>query len=162
MQSMKNPKIQTIITHYQHVFNGTPWYGDAMMDKLGKLSSSLAQQKPSEKLHSIADIIWHIIAWREYVIEKMDGNADFDIELNTTADWQDAGLDWTALLEKLQQNQELLIAKLSKKSDEWLEEIVSGREHSFEVLLQGIIRHDVYHLGQIGLIQKLLADKKAV
>lgn len=156
---MENPKIKNLIEHYFHVFEGTPWYGDAIMDKLPNIASAIALRKPAPDRSSIAEIVWHMIAWREYVIKKMEGQGDFNIEMNTPADWTKKSLDWIQLLEKLKANQKELIQKLSSHSDDWLDQIVPGKTHNFDVLLQGIIRHDVYHLGQIGLIQQSLEKK---
>ncbi len=44
------------------------------------------------------------------------------------------------------------------QSDSILEDPVPGRNHNFRFLIEGMIQHDIYHLGQIGLMAKLKTE----
>jgi len=156
---MHNPRIQNIIQQYRHVYEGTPWYGQAMMEKLSTITPQSAHKIVHIGWHSIAQLVWHMTAWREFVIRKLEGDEDFAIQLNTPSDWSERTAPWADLLEHLQESQEKIITLLVLCPDEKLRETVPGKDYTFDYLLHGIIRHDVYHLGQIALIQKSLAGQ---
>ena len=50
-----------------------------------------------------------------------------------------------------------IIALLQTKDDEFLKEIVDYRKYNFRFLLNGLIQHNIYHIGQIAYIKKILA-----
>jgi uncharacterized damage-inducible protein DinB len=49
-----------------------------------------------------------------------------------------------------------LITLLSSHSDEILTQKVKERNYNFRQLLNGIIQHDIYHIGQIAYVGKVL------
>ena len=57
-------------------------------------------------------------------------------------------------MDNLRHSQEALIHELSERNDSLLDEQVPGRSYNFYVLLQGIIQHDIYHLGQMVFLKK--------
>ena len=54
-------------------------------------------------------------------------------------------------------NDQLILA-LSDKTDEWLENIVEYRTYTFAHLLDGIVKHHIYHLAQINYIGKAVTE----
>jgi hypothetical protein len=54
---------------------------------------------------------------------------------------------------------DLLIELLETKDDEFLSGEVDYREYNFRFLLHGIIQHDIYHIGQIAFLKKLLCPE---
>jgi hypothetical protein len=101
-----------------------------------------------------------MISWRVLAVRKLLGDADFNIVLNSADDWPDIHVatekEWIALIAELQETQEKLIHLLSRREDGFLDTKVPGKEENFEVLLRGISEHDIYHLGQIGLLYALV------
>ena len=62
---------------------------------------------------------------------------------------------WDALLDELKATQRALIELLENQKDEFLgSQYQPG--YSYEFLIEGTIQHDYYHLGQIGLVIKIL------
>jgi hypothetical protein len=62
---------------------------------------------------------------------------------------------WRNLLADFKQSQESLIALLNARNDDFLRtEYQEGA--AFDYAVEGIIHHDIYHLGQIGLVISLL------
>ena len=49
-----------------------------------------------------------------------------------------------------------IIAGLKKKDDAFLKEIVDYRKYNFRFLINGMIEHNIYHLGQIAYLNKIL------
>jgi uncharacterized damage-inducible protein DinB len=66
---------------------------------------------------------------------------------------------WQAATDLLKSSQNDLVETIKKFPEERLGEIVPEGEYkyTFYTLIHGIIQHDVYHLGQIGYIKKLLS-----
>ncbi len=64
--------------------------------------------------------------------------------------------EWQNLLAALAENQELLMQTISDKAEELLETKVGSRNYSFRLMLNGIIHHDIYHIGQISIVRKLV------
>ncbi|MEL7123528.1 MAG: DinB family protein [Bacteroidota bacterium] len=147
-------------TALKETFAGKPWYGDALMEKLNSLNHQVVNLIPQGLSYSIAKQIKHVISWRNFVIEKLNGNVDYNIEINSAIDWPDVQInsdsDWKELLEELVASQKELLDLLSDKSDAFLESQVPNHEYNFHFLIEGIIQHDVYHQGQIAVIASLL------
>ena len=49
---------------------------------------------------------------------------------------------------------------LADKTDAYLEENDYVPSYSYKYLVEGLIHHDIYHLGQIGITLKLLNQKQ--
>ena len=75
-------------------------------------------------------------------------------------------LDWRAInpkvhslkkgLAEFKSIHKKIIALLKKKEDSFLEEKVDYRNYNFRFLINGMIEHNIYHLGQIAYLNKLL------
>jgi hypothetical protein len=102
----------------------------------------------------------YVTAWRIFALEKLRGNAEYDIA-TPEQDWPPVGTinetRWQEILGELSVSQGQLLETLSLINDEKLLEIVPGREYDFYFLLHGVIQHDFYHLGQMALLKKALS-----
>ncbi len=146
---------QSLVEQFREIFDGQPWYGESLILKLNKIRDEANQP---EDLSKTASFIQHLINWRQFAIQKLQGNAEFDIVLNTDADWTDITIaqfeDWELLLLKLDNTQNQLLELLGGKTDESLKETVPGKAYSFIQMLHGLLQHDVYHTGQIAVYWK--------
>jgi uncharacterized damage-inducible protein DinB len=141
------------------------WYGPSLVESLRDITPKLAEMRLSSNTHSIAEIVYHMTTWRIFTVRKLQGDAEFDIKTQDK-DWKKFPIvdefEWEALQMELSLSQEELISELEKiESDTFLEEFVPGRDYSYYTLIHGVIHHDVYHTGQIGLIKKALITKQA-
>ena len=145
------------------VFNGHPWYGDSLMASLQNIPLENWNRKPENTSNSIANLVCHMIDWRCFVIEKLKENASFDIELNTSADWREnirvhTEEEKNKIVSELKDSQEQLMALIKEKKATWLSNKTPGKEYTNEYMLQGVLQHDMYHLGQINLINNQLKN----
>ena len=136
------------------------------MRKLENVSYEIGYKTCIPESHSVAQIIGHLTAWKLYAVEKLHKNSDFEIRIDSKADWPDIEVrstrEWEILKRNLVAAQSEIYEYLEKKEDDsYLDETVEGKEYTFEYLLRGIIQHDIYHLGQIGLIESQLKNKEA-
>lgn len=144
----------------ESLFNGQPWLDETFLKKTHTLSSTQAFQRPYPSVHSVAEILSHMIAWRQVLIERLEGNYAYQIHMQSSQDWPSVQqlqvLGWDALLQQLADNQARLIELLTQQSDEVLAIPYNEQGHTFDYLINGIIQHDLYHLGQIGLVISML------
>lgn len=156
---MKN-RTQKLIKSLSEVFEGKLWYGESVMEKLENVPYVTGDMTCVPQSHTVAQIIAHLIAWKSFALEKIKSNSDFDIAIDSNQDWPDIEInspkDWETLKQELVSIQSEIYKFLEQKEDGFLGQQVTGRDYTFEYLLYGIIHHDIYHLGQIGLIQSQL------
>ena len=151
---MEHPQIQTIIALLQRTFNGKAWHGPNVLSVLQTLSLDQLSRKRGNS-NSIIELVGHIHAWRVFTIKKLSG--DIAYEVSDALNFPSIELteaNWKHLLDQLQQSQEDLLALLEQQEDAILQQIVPGKNYAYYELLYGSIHHDLYHLGQIILLQK--------
>jgi uncharacterized damage-inducible protein DinB len=152
---------EDFLSQLMEIFSGSTWYGPSIQEILISIDIKNVNVKPSGVNHSIAGLLAHMIAWRTFVIEKMKKNEDFDINPDTNfPDIHIKGIeDWKGLINEFFNSQEKLLSMIQNIGSDTLIKIVPGRTYSYSHMLQGIIQHDIYHLGQISLIDKMLENQ---
>ncbi len=151
-----NFQVTRIIDNLAETFEGTPWHGNSLKDLLANVDTKTAFYRPLGRKHNIAELLAHILVWRQFVIEILDNNYDFDIDIDSMADFPEvpeSEIIWQELLSQLIENQAYIINKLLAFSDGDLDKDVPNKPYTFRYLFEGIIYHDIYHSGQIGLIK---------
>ena len=150
-------QIQGLVKRLENSYQGTPWYGNALLPALKKISSERAKTQVKPGAKSIAALLRHMVAWRQFLIAHLQGDNTFDIELNGAMDWPPVdGLTWEELVEELEVSQTTILHLLSQQTDSWLKEMVGNRTYNNRFLVEGVIQHDIYHLGQINLLNNLV------
>ena len=149
-------RIEKLVFQFDNVFNGTPYYGDSIKKIIDQLDPTQANNSINEG-HSIAQIIKHMIAWRQYAIEHLKGNEEYDIVLGSDVDWAktivSSPSEWNELKEEFEQSHKSLVELLKQKEDNWLSTKLPGKVFSYNFMLKGIIQHDLYHIGQVNLLK---------
>ena len=156
-----NKELGHIIAQLKEAYEGDPWFGKAAMTLLGEVDEKTAYEKPGGQ-HSTLDLLWHMITWREFTIDRLQHSPQMQLAYFEEMDWRELDHNdmtlWNQGLERLQETQDQLLNLLATRTDEILEQNVRERRYTFRKLLYGIIQHDIYHLGQIAYIQKLLKE----
>lgn len=162
--------MKTILSWYntqiRNIYNGEPWYGDSLQQKLQTVTAEEAFTVAASGTHSIAQLVAHILIWRRLLIERIKGNNDFQIHVNSSRDWTPGELlekkGWETLLAELDGSQTELLRLLESETDALLDRPLPDGKHALRLLLDGIVQHDVYHIGQIGVVQALLRSRTPV
>ena len=153
---MKIEEKNRLRAQFRHNFSGPAWHGPSLMEVLEKVPAEHRLNRIDEQGNTIADLVAHITAWRVFAIKKLEGDDNYDVDAQMN--FPDlTNLDegrWLALLADLKVSQERLLTLLQEIPDNKLMEIVPGREYSFYFLLHGIVQHDLYHAGQMMLLNK--------
>ena len=156
-----NKELGYIITQLKDAYQGDPWFGKAALTLLGGVNEKTAYEKPGGQ-HSTLELLWHMITWREFTIDRLQHSPQMQLAYFEEMDWRELDHNdmtlWKQGLERLQETQDQLLNLLTAKTDEILDQTVKERAYTFRKLLYGIIQHDIYHLGQIAYIHKLLKE----
>lgn len=151
-------ELEIISDNLQQSFAGKPWYGISVMEKLNAIPWQIVNDQ-NYGSKSIAVLVQHILNWRIFVLKKLDGDVDYNIIIDGENDWDEIRInsqeDWGTLKNKLQSSQDSLIKELANQSDGLLKEQVPGKKYAFGPILSSIAQHDIYHLGQISMLNAM-------
>ena len=139
-----------IIKQLERVFNGPAWHGPSVMETLSAIKAE-HKNYVHKNSHSIIELIGHMTAWRKYVIETLKGNDAYavsdDMNFPNTTNLIEA-------IEGLKSTQEELVKCISDFPESRLPEKVIGKPYSYQTMMHGIFHHDLYHLGQLVLLNR--------
>lgn len=150
-----NQQLSYIIADLKECFDGKPWYGDSVMKKLDAVDwRCVNDQIYGSK--TIAILVQHIINWRIFVLKKLQGDAVYDIIIDEMNDWTQVHInnerEWNSMKQEIRNTQKELLELLANCTDEFLDEKVPGKKYTFGPILRSIVQHDIYHLGQIAML----------
>lgn len=155
---MNQSEIKIIADQLAETWQGDPWYGKPVQQLLSGISGSEAYTQPGGQ-HSVAQLVWHMVNWRQFVLSRIHPEASPELEYFEENDWRQASAtsEFTleAGLKQLEQAQKDLLEAFAQLDDSILDRQVEGRNYNFRKLFYGIIQHDIYHLGQVAYVVKL-------
>lgn len=150
--------IKDIVRQLIEIQEGSLWFDQCFKEKIDKLSNDEALTRPIPQVHSVAEHISHIIEWRKECLLRFNGQRT-DL-MNSPDDWKDnialRKIGWINLKHLLYESTVTLVDALQGQDDTYLETKFLDTDYNFHYLIEGIIQHDLYHLGQIGITIKLL------
>ena len=155
---------EKLSTELQKILSGDAWYGLPVYDIIDKATFESAYEKPPGSIHNIAEIVLHMIAWTEEVMDRMNG---LSAGIPTSGDWPDTGAPdeqkWQNYVDDLKLVNVNLIGVIQNfPQEQWDEPIKDERNRemgtgvSYEELINGLIQHHIYHSGQIALLNRIL------
>lgn len=151
------------ITHYigqlEKAMSGDVWIDETFEKKLRDVGEHNAFTRPLPNVHSVAEVISHLLEWRISILSNLRGGTR-TITSSSPATWRTndelSKIGWQSLLAAFNKSQEEIVDALRHREDDFLEQIAKGESHDIRYYVDGLLQHDMYHLGQIGLIIKLL------
>ncbi len=153
-------EVKRIRVLFHHIYRGPAWHGPAIRELLEGVSAQTAAARPIEDVHTIWELVLHMTYWRRVAVDALAGgplDPEPPKELNFPPVDDDSEEAWEQALAGLEESQARLVTALKGFAEERLNEPVDGREFTFYFLLHGVIQHDIYHGGQIGLLKKAQA-----
>jgi uncharacterized damage-inducible protein DinB len=149
----------------RRVHDGDAWHGPSVMTSIDGVDAAAARRRPIAAGHTIWEIALHIVGWRQEVTARLSGKAP---TLPEIGDWPSVPDDdrwWPEVGELLESSHRALVAAVEVLADADLERPVGdGREEavgagvSVAMMLHGVVHHDAYHAGQIGVLRKASAQ----
>lgn len=156
--NIMNKEIQYIITSLRNVLGGQPWYGRPVFELLAEVDPAKAGISPGNSGHSMIELVYHMLTWAEFARQRVEG-IETNMEEFEKLDWRTidpAKHTWKKGVDALKDTHDRLVLLLEKKNDDFLKEMVDYRKYNFRFMLNGLIQHNLYHLGQIAYINKFL------
>ena len=150
-------EIENIIESLRETLYGEPWYGRSFFDIAKEIDASKAFIKPNDQ-HSLAELLYHMITWSEFT-ENIFVKEKRSAKIFDDLDWRNIDQQknsWEKGLKIFKTINENIIAVLLTKEDSFLDESVAERKYNVRYLLNGLIQHHIYHLGQIAYLKKML------
>jgi len=138
------------LSRVKNFHNGDASFGDPAMKILEGISPESALKRPRKSAHNEAELLAHIVGWEEVYLKRFQGDSKATIDQNLSFDWKRIDKNeksaWLSLTSAFEKNHNQLVSLLENgKSDIYTK----------EKLVNDIMEHDIYHLGQIALIRKL-------
>lgn len=147
------------ITNFTNLYEKGAWFGDTFMETLADVTEKEAFTPPMKGVHTIAELVSHVIYWRSPIIKKLKGEKVYAGSVDNPENW--VPLDklktkgWKNLLDEFATSQKELLKLLKDSKPGFLKEEYSPG-NSWDYVVEGIIQHDVYHLGQLALVKKMV------
>lgn len=156
-----NTEILKIAEQLKDAYEGDPWFGKNATQLLAEAEAVNVFSTPNGQ-HSILELLWHMLTWREFTLSRIRTSAEKNSAYFEQHDWRELDNSdktlWHEGLKKFSLLHNELLEVLQQQQDSLLIEPVPERNYNFRKLLYGIVQHDIYHLGQIAYIIKLLKN----
>ena len=158
-------ELNAILHQMNEVQNGKLWMGKNYSSRLENVSNKDAFIHPVKNMHSIAELLAHLTAWRKDAILKIQTGTGTLAE-GQKGDWKPVDelmkLGWERIKSDYEQSLTDLLNSLKTKNDSFLDETYIDQDYkgtyTYRFLLNGLLHHDIYHLGQLGITMKYLKE----
>jgi len=162
-------EIERIEDQLKRSLEGEAWHGPALKELLVDVTTEQAAAKPAASVHSIWEIVLHIISTQRLVCERLQGKPaafEFDAQrfgfaatvLPAEEDWppitDQSEAAWAGTKRELRESTERLRKAIRLLDESRLEAPIVEGFSSIYVTLHGTVQHNLYHGGQIALLKK--------
>jgi uncharacterized damage-inducible protein DinB len=146
-------EIERILDQLNRSWGGPSWTGVDIQPLLDGISEEQARARPLPNAHSIIELTAHMTTWMNAVAARLGGETR---ELTPEEDWRDVtNLAWPAAITEMENAHSHLSDVIARLTPDDLDQKVAGRKYTVYVMLHGVIQHNLYHAGQIGLLKKV-------
>jgi uncharacterized damage-inducible protein DinB len=152
-----NDRIKDLGNRLQEVFEGEAWHGPSFVSALESVDSSIAFMRHAGQTHTIAEIVMHAAAWKRIVRQRLEGDQVLDVPREV--DWPPVEANvrgWEKVTRTLREEHNRLQESLKLTDASRLLEKPVGIDHECGWMLSGLVDHDLYHLGQIVLLKRIM------
>ncbi|WP_099153071.1 DinB family protein [Flavilitoribacter nigricans] len=151
------PTISALIRQLEDLYSGNNWVAVGTQDLLDGIDGATALQKKLENRHSILEILQHLNAWRTFLLKRLQGDSVFTLSQNDGVEYPDHPSArpemWDEARKNYHQLHVAIIDQLQRSPESLLGQTVPQRTYNFAFLINGVVQHDFYHLGQISLLR---------
>lgn len=154
-----NKEIQSFIRRIENINSSEPWFGRAVFILLDEVDQKKVYTKPNTTEHSMIELLYHMITWIDFTLKRVENDKPNDLTTTGESDWRSINPKvhtWKKGLAEFKATHKKIVMLLKDEDDAFLKEIVDYRKYNFRFLLNGMIEHNIYHIGQIVYINKLL------
>ena len=157
---MARERIEMLLELLDQAFKGPAWHGPALLGLLRGVSAETALRRPAAGRHNIWELVLHAAYWKCIARRRITGDDSIEFP-RSPADWPavpatPSEAQWKADRALLKREHDLLRAAVAKLSSGDLKKRGKGSRWRREAEIIGIVSHDLYHGGQIGLVKRLV------
>ncbi len=151
-------EINRILKLFADLQHGDCWIGNNYKETLHGIDSKKAMTTIADKTNSIWQLVAHITYWRTTVVNRLTGSdnpppfSDFLLPNEPNEE------NWRQALHDFEAAYHLLRNAIHHFTEENLDKPSPRKGQTFYELIMGCLQHDAYHLGQIMLLKKNLAN----
>ncbi len=153
-----------IVDELEREHAGDPWHGSSVSDILKGVTAAQAAAHTVPHVHTIWELVLHMIAWKNEVRRRLSGAPSGEPE---EGDWPEVGPPtaerWRETLERLDAAHAALTSAVRNLPESSLFEPTNdprnraaGTGVTKYVLLHGLVQHDAYHAGQLAMLVKVV------
>ena len=154
-----NNRIKDLVEQYRSVHQGHPWMGRRFHSTWAHVNEEVAFSLPLQGTPCIAQLVDHLTFWRKQALDKI-AEGKFEPGDENPDNWKSIEQlkndGWDAVKSEYSEALNAYLKLLSLQDDTLLEETYADpdfkKEMSYAELIQGVLHHDIYHLGQIRLL----------
>jgi uncharacterized damage-inducible protein DinB len=146
----------------EEAYRKQAWHGPNLRGALRGVSAELAAWRPAPMRHNIWEQALHAAYWKYAAWRRITGEKRGSFPLKGSnwfpRDGEGGEPAWRADLKLLDETHERLVETVSALSPRALEETRGNRKTTVARLVYGAALHDVYHAGQIQLLERLFRE----
>ena len=158
---MNRSELSLLLRIMDEAFDHKSWHGTNLYGSVRRLSLDEASWRPQPARHNAWEIVLHAAYWKYAVRRKLlnEPRGSFPIKGSNWITRPKEGADWrsdVALLVSTHRDLRNAIARLSPKQ---FDSMLQGSKAGAIAFLTGLAAHDLYHAGQIQLLERLYANR---
>jgi|SRR5580658_8908785 uncharacterized damage-inducible protein DinB len=154
----QNNEPARIADQLRRAFDGKAWHGPSLLELLEDIGAVTAAAKPLPNVHSIWELVLHIAVWDAAALRRLagekcqpSGTANFPpMPKPTEAAWRKA-------ISETKRTHDRLVKTVAALPESRLRDRCPGKRYDFYHLLHGVAQHELYHAGQIAILNKASA-----
>ena len=155
---------EQLLQSLERVLDGNPWYGNSIISALDKITAeNMGHAVQTVNGKSVPEYLLHMISCQDFVLEKLRGNKSLDIELGSEQDWpknnSPSDDSWSKLIIQFKNQNSQILNEVKSRSESDFDQLVPGKSYTLSLMIEGLIHHNIYHLGQIVILSKLLENR---
>jgi uncharacterized damage-inducible protein DinB len=143
---------------------GPAWHGASLAENLAGLTAAEAAAHPVPGAHSVWEVVLHMAAWTFEVRRRLEGG---DPDLPADGDWPEVAEvsepAWALARARLGAAHDALASAVYRFPElRWTEQVGAVRDAplgtgvTYAAMVSGLLQHDGYHGGQVGLLRRAL------
>lgn len=151
-------ELNRILKLFADLQHGDCWIGNNFKEVLHGVDADQACKTFPGITNNIWQLVAHITYWRTSVVNRLTGSEnpppflDFLLPDNCNEE------SWRQTLHDFEAAYHLLRNAIHHFNEESLDKASPGKDQTFYELIMGCLQHDAYHLGQMMLLKKGLAQ----
>jgi uncharacterized damage-inducible protein DinB len=142
--------------------DGPAWHGSALAENLDGITAEQAGSRPLADAHSIWEIVLHLTGWTREVARRLEGGEPGP---PAEGDWVAVGpvseRAWARARSALGEAHAALAVAVERFPEaRWRDRVGGERDAplgtgvNYAAMVTGLLQHDAYHGGQIGLLRQ--------